>query len=197
MIVNLYWKHRFLAGPHLQRRASWSHLVSGYCFKFLHEPELLSCFGRDCVNIILCHITESSRILFIKWWHLHLWLQERGIGLPPFSGDPCPCSLRKAVNSSRVMLGLWTEEVSLGVQYSGYDRWYWVPPWLNLTVGLLAPQQGGMHVWVCVHMCGHVCVLEAARGRPVKCSKQIFFPLFSLSPSSCRKGKLCTWWKQD
>lgn len=127
---------------------------------------------------------------------LHLWLQERGIGLPSFSGDPCPCSFRKAVNSSRVMLGLWTEEVSLGVRYSGYDRWYWVPPWLNLTVGLLAPQQGGIHAWVCVHMCGHVCVLEAARGRPVKCSKQ-FFSLFSLSPSSCCKGKLCTWWNQD
>ncbi len=33
-------------------------------------------------------------------------------------------------------------------------------------------------VCVCVcantHMCGHVCVVEAARGRPVKCSKQIF-----------------------
>lgn len=35
---------------------------------------------------------------------------------------------------------------------------------------------------VCVCVCGnayvgHVCVVEAARGRPVKCSKQFFFPI--------------------
>lgn len=109
------------------------------------------------LNMKLCHIPKFKHIQFIKQLVCTEKLQEGWVSLPSFIGDACPCSFRMSVNSSRAMRGLWTEEVSLGVQYSGYDRWYGVPAWLNLTVSLLTPEQGGFHM-LCVCVRSQTCI---------------------------------------
>lgn len=85
-----------------------------------------------------------------KFAFLNCKLGERFVMFSEVICNMCFFRGGAGVNNSQVMLGLRTQEVSLGIWCGGYDRWYEVPPWLNLTSSLLWLHGSEARMCVCI-----------------------------------------------